>query len=416
MARALLLLFATLSPSALFSAAEASIGDRTSRQQRHSGYQIALTDRARAQLPTLSRRGEHFILGVWGERYQIRIRNHERHRVEVVLTVDGRDVINGRVGSDSNRGYIVGPESELIVEGFRQSASSVATFRFTDPQDSYSRRLGDSGPVGVIGAAFFPERRPPSRAAPRRPKRRERSLLEALLSAPLSDLAPPSASAALEVPFEGVSSMGQASRAARLGTRYGEERLSRSRSVRFNRASQRPAHRVTLYYDNAEGLEARGLMVPSSDHRSSPSLRKGQLTSRSPRGPSSSPQESRSQAPRRAEPGSTRGIHIFGGALDLAQLQQVIQYRSRALRTCYQDHLRRRGIHAGELNLQFVITASGHRGRVRGTPRVVGNWISPRVAGQRLGRCIARRVKRWRFPAPTGGDVTVTYPFVFTSS
>jgi hypothetical protein len=28
--------------------------------------------------------------------------------------------------------------------------------------------------------------------------------------------------------------------------------------------------------------------------------------------------------------------------------------------------------------------------------------------------CIIRRIMRWRFPKPVGGDVAVSYPFVFS--
>jgi TonB family protein len=36
------------------------------------------------------------------------------------------------------------------------------------------------------------------------------------------------------------------------------------------------------------------------------------------------------------------------------------------------------------------------------------------IPDDRVGRCIADAVRRWKFPAPDGGVVYVTYPFQFT--
>jgi hypothetical protein len=33
-----------------------------------------------------------------------------------------------------------------------------------------------------------------------------------------------------------------------------------------------------------------------------------------------------------------------------------------------------------------------------------------------VGDCIISRLKRWRFPKPDGGSVTVNFPFIFTPS
>jgi hypothetical protein len=58
------------------------------------------------------------------------VRNESDARVEVVLSVDGLDVIDGRSASYRKRGYIIPPRGRINVDGFRQSMSEVAAFRF----------------------------------------------------------------------------------------------------------------------------------------------------------------------------------------------------------------------------------------------------------------------------------------------
>lgn len=98
------------------------------------------------------------VIGQAGERYTIVIQNRTGHRFEAVGTVDGLDVVNGQPGALDHRGYVLNPHATLEIEGFRQSASQVATFRFGRVADSYAAQTGTARNVGVIGVAFFSER------------------------------------------------------------------------------------------------------------------------------------------------------------------------------------------------------------------------------------------------------------------
>jgi len=87
------------------------------------------------------------------------VQNKSDLRLEVVLSVDGLDVLDGRKASLSKRGYIMAPHSKVVVDGFRQSVDAVAAFRFGPVRESYAQqKYGDSRNVGVIGAAIFQER------------------------------------------------------------------------------------------------------------------------------------------------------------------------------------------------------------------------------------------------------------------
>jgi hypothetical protein len=99
-----------------------------------------------------------YVVGQQGERYSIVISNHTRRRFEAVATVDGLDVISGKVGSFGQRGYVLMPEASLEIDGFRQSSDEVAAFRFAKVRDSYAAQRGEARNVGVIGIAFFAER------------------------------------------------------------------------------------------------------------------------------------------------------------------------------------------------------------------------------------------------------------------
>lgn len=103
--------------------------------------------------------GRRFVAGDPGRRYVVELRNRTDARLEVVLSVDGLDAIDGRPASYRKRGYLLPPRGRLRVEGFRQSLDTVAAFRFASVRNSYAaQRYGDTRNVGVIGAAIFGER------------------------------------------------------------------------------------------------------------------------------------------------------------------------------------------------------------------------------------------------------------------
>jgi len=119
---------------------------------------VRVLDAGGDPLPIFSRAGRRHVEGRDGERYTIDIANRSGERVEVVATVDGLDVMNGRPGTLDNRGYILGPWSSFRIDGFRKNLEQVAAFRFGSVADSYAAHKGDASNVGVIGVAFFAER------------------------------------------------------------------------------------------------------------------------------------------------------------------------------------------------------------------------------------------------------------------
>jgi hypothetical protein len=213
---------------------------------RSGPYTLEVVDSHEVPLPTFEHRGRTYVLGTHGERYLIRVRNESPRRVEVVASVDGRDVVDGRPAAYERRGYVVAPWQEVTIDGFRTSGSSVAAFRFGSVADSYAARMGDARDVGIIGVAVFPEREAPPRARPLRPESKadERGRHER------SDVS----GAAPQAGPEAMSRRG-------LGTEFGEEHASHVVEVAFRRASSRPAAVLTVRYDDRAGLASLGIDV-----------------------------------------------------------------------------------------------------------------------------------------------------------
>lgn len=119
---------------------------------------VSLIDDAGHTLPGFTANGRSLVVGDDGARYRIVVRNDTPARFEVVTSVDGLDVIDGRPADPSRRGYIVAPHDVLVIEGFRTSDDAVAAFRFGRVGASYAAQTTGDRHVGVIGLALFAER------------------------------------------------------------------------------------------------------------------------------------------------------------------------------------------------------------------------------------------------------------------
>ena len=132
-------------------------------RDRAAGYELTvLIDGVPAR--SYMHDGESYVLGQLGSHYTLRVSNHTGRRMEAVVSVDGRDAIDGRPADwRSKRGYLVPAWGSIDIEGWRISHAQAAAFRFSSVPDSYAARTGSARDVGVIGVAVFPERYLPSR-------------------------------------------------------------------------------------------------------------------------------------------------------------------------------------------------------------------------------------------------------------
>jgi hypothetical protein len=128
---------------------------------------VRMLDASGRTFPALREGSRVVSMGEPGERYSLSIENRTGRRYEVVTTVDGLDVLDGRDGSPDKRGYLIAAYSSVQIDGFRRSEEQVAAFRLGDVAHSYAASQGNSRNVGVIGVAVFAERQAPVVYAPR---------------------------------------------------------------------------------------------------------------------------------------------------------------------------------------------------------------------------------------------------------
>lgn len=119
---------------------------------------ISLVDEGGHTLPGYHANGRALVVGEDGARYRIVVRNGTTARFEIVASVDGLDVIDGKLADPNRRGYIVDPHGVLVIDGFRTSDSAVAAFRFGSVAESYAAQTSGDRNVGVVGFAIFAER------------------------------------------------------------------------------------------------------------------------------------------------------------------------------------------------------------------------------------------------------------------
>ncbi len=93
------------------------------------------------------------------------------------------------------------------------------------------------------------------------------------------------------------------------------------------------------------------------------------------------------------------------GDLSPKEVAKVVNRRIGAIKGCYERALRRDPNLEGKITIRFTIAGSGKVSAARTTL----NELSPAV-----GKCIVSSFKRFRFPQPDGGSLTVEYPFMFT--
>jgi hypothetical protein len=192
------------------------------------------------------------------------VHNLSPRRVEAVVSVDGRDAVDGQPAHSAKAGYLIAPHGSVTLEGFRLSLQDVAAFRFGAVAASYAAQMGDARHVGVIGVAIFPERMVP-------PVPRLRCATGHCRTAkPTAGL--PTAAAPSKAAERGPDPVGAAASSSRseaapagrpgLGTTFGEVDRAPALQVAFTRAApHHPDAILALRYNDRTGLLAMGIDV-----------------------------------------------------------------------------------------------------------------------------------------------------------
>ncbi len=246
---------------------------------------LSLVDASTLQrLPIYRHRGEYWVAGTPGQRYELWLTSRlDGRRVLATTSVDGINVVTGQTAAELGRGYVLSPHNTSSIKGWRKSEHDVATFNFAAPQASYAAQTGRPANIGVIGVALFPEAAQPILPMPaplpqpapmsRADEARGRVLAQkdGLATAPKAGApalpAPAAKSAApAETTRSGSDSPNAALRSAApsvaqgLGTQHGQRVSSYSPTTAFVRESNSPSEVITLRYDSLENLVARGVL------------------------------------------------------------------------------------------------------------------------------------------------------------
>lgn len=96
------------------------------------------------------------------------------------------------------------------------------------------------------------------------------------------------------------------------------------------------------------------------------------------------------------------------GSIDRNAVLKVINSHINEVQYCYEKNLLKDPSLKGKVSVEWTIGGSGSVTRVR---QKTSTLRSPQVSS-----CIIQAIKRWRFPKPTGGNVTISFPFVFSQS
>jgi len=108
--------------------------------------------------------GRRIVVGKGGQSYVISLKNRTDRAIEVVASVDGLDVMDGKAASVKKRGYVLPAKGEMEVAGFRHDSVRVRQFIFGRVADSVAAKAGEARNVGVIGLAVFDEDESKARA------------------------------------------------------------------------------------------------------------------------------------------------------------------------------------------------------------------------------------------------------------
>jgi hypothetical protein len=181
-----------------------------------------------------------------GGEYEIVLDNKDYDNKLCVLSVDGRNVLDGEPAEVSDDGYVVRGNSRWPIKGWRQSDNTVAAFTFVEASQSYDN-LTDSkgGAPQTIGVAVFNE------------KLREHTyrggVMKSMNYGGLESFGG-------EV-MRGGDSKGIGS-ARSIGTGYGDSRTMQTTEATFERASRDPAQILVVEYATLGQLKSWGIPVP----------------------------------------------------------------------------------------------------------------------------------------------------------
>lgn len=250
-------------------------------------YELIVRPLGRSPADEYYHNGTTWIEGRDGNRYVIEIANNCTSNIEVIVSVDGLDVLEGKAAGPDSRGYVVNALSRISIPGWKLNNAEAAEFFFSRNADSYVSSIGGSvSNTGVIGAMIFHERPvhqypivnggliyngyPPSQLDWVSTSVTNTGLTNTnniifganSLSGPIVSkgiLQSTNTSSAITA---GVIQAQQSFVTPEVGTGFGDAIEWTTTSVSFNRNNKtEPDSIMAIYYDSAKNLERMGIML-----------------------------------------------------------------------------------------------------------------------------------------------------------
>lgn len=110
-------------------------------------------------IPTYGHKGKTFVEGREGTPFSLKVKNNTPNRIEAVLSVDGRSILDGETAKPDSRGYIIPAYGSYEIPGWRIDTEKCAQFIFKKGNESYAVKSGaPSTDVGVIGLMAWSEK------------------------------------------------------------------------------------------------------------------------------------------------------------------------------------------------------------------------------------------------------------------
>lgn len=237
-----------------------------------------------------------FVEGRTNSNYELRIRNNSPERILAIPSVDGLSVIDGKPAGAESQGYVLEPYQTLNIPGWKVDKDTAAKFQFGSSTGSYSNRTGRGKKnVGVIGLMVFrPKYIPPinwnnsytftstTSGDPMWNTMLGSSncvmgsgldadslggvAMAAPSSAPMGDSnirgIAKSAVSLNSATVTGTATPTMAT-SQNLGTEFGEAQSFQTTTTTFEKRDPNyPDALICIYYDDAAGLESRGIILP----------------------------------------------------------------------------------------------------------------------------------------------------------
>lgn len=213
-------------------------------------------------------RGLTYVEGREGSEYELLIKNYHPKRVEVIVSVDGLSIIDGKLAGPDSSGYLLNAYETVKIPGWMVDQATAAKFKFGAKEKSYATgQTGTSVNNGVIGIMVYSE------------KVKVNPVFRGIYGSGASGIGTHDYTSLMNggllwnsacatqqqqystIPFVGSvnADLSQTIAAQNLGTEFGKATDFNTTTVQFERDAM--IGTFVLYYDNKRGLESKGVII-----------------------------------------------------------------------------------------------------------------------------------------------------------